>query len=143
MASPTVADNIATIQAAATDRLIDANTFLNTLLGVTTNGLISLYEREALLPGRYDRNGEPEVSYLISSGGTRPTVSDSVGVGPPEAPSIVLATPSDISLPADDLLAPTNNFTFFEAAYVSTLLDPLKAKLLADLTTGGYGIDTA
>jgi hypothetical protein len=46
-------------------------------------------------------------------------------------------------MPVDDLLAPTNNFEFFEAAYQSTLLDPLKVKLLNDLLNGGYGIDTA
>jgi hypothetical protein len=43
----------------------------------------------------------------------------------------------------DDLLAPTHEFEFFEAAYQSALLDPLKAKLLADLANGGFGIDTA
>ena len=45
--------------------------------------------------------------------------------------------------PSDDLIAPTAQFQYFEAAYESTLLDPLKAKLLADLTDGGYGIETA
>ena len=138
----TVAADIALVQAAATDRLTDANAFLNTLLAVTTNGITSLYEREALLPGVYGRNGEPGVSFPIVAGGIRPTVS-TVGTGPPEAPSIVLSTPAEIVMPTDDLLAPTSNFTFFEAAYQSTLLDPLKVKLLADLTNGGYGIDTA
>lgn len=60
----------------------------------------------------------------------------------PSAPTIDLPAFAAI-LPADDLLTPTNNFAFSEAAYESSLLDPLKAKLLADLTNGGYGIDTA
>lgn len=71
----------------------------------------------------------------------------------PAAPTfaaLALPTPPSITLPAfsaalptDDLTAPTAEFSFYEAAYSSTLLDPLKAKLLADLTNGGYGIETA
>ena len=59
----------------------------------------------------------------------------------PTAPSINL--PAFISsLPTDDLTAPTTQFEFAEALYESALLNPLKAKLLYDLTYGGYGIDT-
>jgi hypothetical protein len=60
----------------------------------------------------------------------------------PTAPSIDLPAFTS-GLPTDDLTAPTAQFEFYEAAYESTLLDPLKAKLLADLTNGGYGIETA
>lgn len=45
--------------------------------------------------------------------------------------------------PVDDLLIPTTQFEFYEATYVSTLLDPLKVKLLDNLVNGGYGIETA
>ena len=45
--------------------------------------------------------------------------------------------------PIDDLVAPTAQFQYFEAAYESTLLNPLKAKLLTDMNSGGYGIETA
>ena len=41
----------------------------------------------------------------------------------------------------DDLVAPTNNFTFFEQLYTSALLDELQAKLLDNLQNGGYGIE--
>ncbi len=139
----TVESQIEFANAEAEERLADANEFLNTLLSVTTSGLVNLYNRESLLPGVYDRNGEPDVNFPIVAGGIRPDVDSIVSAGPPEAPSLVLSTPEDIVMPTDDLLAPTNVFTFTEAAYQSTLLDPLKAKLLADLTNGGYGIDTA
>lgn len=69
---------------------------------------------------------------------TMPTF-DSLQV--PDAPSIDLPVFGGIA-PVDDLVAPTTQFEFYEAVYESTLLDPLKAKLLADLTNGGYGIDT-
>lgn len=60
----------------------------------------------------------------------------------PDAPSVNLPTFVG-ALPTDDLLAPTAEFAFAEAAYSSTLLDPLKAKLLDNLVNGGYGIETA
>lgn len=60
----------------------------------------------------------------------------------PEPPSIALPTFSALA-PIDDLVAPSGQFEFYEAAYESTLLDPLKAKLLNDLANGGYGIETA
>lgn len=60
----------------------------------------------------------------------------------PTAPVVDMPTFTAIE-PTDDLVTPTTQFEFYEAAYESTLLDPLKAKLLADLTDGGYGIETA
>ena len=47
-----------------------------------------------------------------------------------------------VMLPEDSSINATDVYAFAEAEYVSTLLDPLKAKLLYDLTYGGYGIDT-
>jgi len=71
-----------------------------------------------------------------------PTVPTFAALSLPTPPSIDLPTFTS-SLPTDDLTAPTAQFTFAEAAYSSTLLDPLKAKLLDNLTNGGYGIETA
>ena len=59
----------------------------------------------------------------------------------PAVPSIDLPSFAGI-LPTDDLVAPTAEFQYAEAVYDSTLLDPLKTKLLSDLQNGGYGIDT-
>lgn len=73
---------------------------------------------------------------------TLPTVPTLDALLLPTAPSIDLPVFAALA-PDDDLVAPTTEFQFAEAAYESTLLDPLKAKLLADLTDGGYGIETA
>jgi len=60
----------------------------------------------------------------------------------PEPPAIEL--PAFLSIaPDDDLVAPTAQFQFVEAAYESVLLDPLKSVLLDNLVNGGYGIETA
>lgn len=60
----------------------------------------------------------------------------------PDPPAIYLPTFSALA-PDDDLVAPTTQFEYHEAAYESALMDPLKAKLLSDLTNGGYGIEPA
>lgn len=73
---------------------------------------------------------------------TLPTIPTLAALSLPTAPSIDLPVFAALA-PDDDLVAPTTEFQFAEAAYESTLLDPLKAKLLADLTDGGYGIETA
>ena len=44
-------------------------------------------------------------------------------------------------LPVDDLLAPSEVFSYFEPTYDSPLLDELKRKLLYDIINGGYGIE--
>jgi len=134
--------NIAVAQSAAATALIDANTFLNSLIAIATSAEIAGFNLADSVPAQFNYNSVPTVDFPIVAGGDRPTVPD-LGTGPPEVPSIVLSTPADIVMPTDDLLAPTDNFSFFEAAYVSTLMDPLKTKLFADLTNGGYGIDTA
>lgn len=71
-----------------------------------------------------------------------PAAPELTGVTLPQPPSIALPQFTSTA-PDDDLLVPTNNFSFAEQAYLSTLIDPLKAKLLADLLNGGYGIETA
>ncbi|MDD3885172.1 MAG: hypothetical protein PHW66_09635 [Gallionella sp.] len=73
---------------------------------------------------------------------TLPTVPTLAALSLPTAPSIDLPVFAALA-PDDDLVAPTTEFQFAEAAYESTLLDPLKAILLDNLVNGGYGIETA
>lgn len=58
----------------------------------------------------------------------------------PAPPSIELPY-FDADFPVDDLVAPSSEFSFYEQAYSSALLDATKAKLLGDMTNGGYGIE--
>lgn len=73
---------------------------------------------------------------------TVPSVPAITGISFPQAPNIVLPQYT-ATAPIDNLLEPTNNFSFYEQAYASAILDKLKAKLLADMTNGGYGIEPA
>lgn len=98
-------------------------------------------------------------STALPSAPSAPTLND---VAIPDAPSTslpaapTLAThgelpaPPSISLPyftaempLDDLVAPSSEFSFYEQAYASALLDATKAKLLSDMENGGYGIEPA
>jgi hypothetical protein len=94
-------------------------------------------------PGPFNYATVPTVQIPQFSTGLRPSVDIGEATSPPAAPAIDISAIQDIVLPVDDLLAPTNEFLYFETAYESTLLDPLKAKLLSDLVNGGFGIDTA
>lgn len=58
----------------------------------------------------------------------------------PVPPSIVIPDFTS-TLPIDDLVAPSNNFSFFEQAYQSAVLDELQAEILDNLQNGGYGIN--
>lgn len=128
--------------AAADTLLLSADAYLANLQAVANVAFSHAgFNIDTLIPDSYDYASVPTVNFPIVSGGIRPTVTDLGVAGAPEVPTISLASPVDILIPDSDLLAPTNDFTFFEAAYTSTLLDPLKAKLLEDLTNGGYGID--
>lgn len=71
-----------------------------------------------------------------------PTAPALTAISLPAPPSIELPY-FTASLPIDDLVAPTATFAFAEERYQSTLLDSAKAKLLADLASGGYGIEPA
>ena len=71
-----------------------------------------------------------------------PSVPTFESLNLPTSPTIDLPQFSGI-VPPDDLVAPTAHFQYSEAVYESTLLDPLKAKLLDNLANGGYGIETA
>jgi hypothetical protein len=102
------------------------------------------YNIDSLIPSAYNYASVPVVDFPIAFGGERPTVDvESEAGGPPEAPDFDIAAIQEISVPADDLLAPTSVFEFAEQAYTSILLDPLKAKLLNDLLNGGTGIEAA
>lgn len=140
----TVAELQAQASAAATATLEQANTYLVALQNAANVAFSNAgFNIDNLIPDSYNYASVPTVDFPVVSGGLRPDVTGLGVAAPPEAPSIVISTPIDILLPPDDLLAPTNNFTYFEAAYSSVLLDPLKSKLLNDLLNGGYGIDTA
>lgn len=71
---------------------------------------------------------------------TLPTAPVFASVSIPPPPSIVIPE-FTATAPIDNLVAPTNNFSFAEQQYQSVLLDELKAKLLNDLQNGGYGIE--
>ncbi len=101
-------------------------------------------------------NIPPTPSNVLPSVPTAPSLDD---VPIPSAPTVTLPpepvitaitfpTPPSIeipefssTLPIADIVAPTATFQFYEEAYVSALLDALKAKLFKDLTEGGYGIE--
>lgn len=72
-----------------------------------------------------------------------PTAPEFAAIAAVMVPSIATIPTFDGVLPdLSAVITPTAQFSFYEAAYDSVLLDPLKTKLLADLTDGGYGIDT-
>ena len=71
---------------------------------------------------------------------TLPTPVVVTGIALPEPPSVEIPA-FTTTLPVDDLVVPTNSFTFFEELYSSALLDELKEKLLDNLQNGGYGIE--
>lgn len=70
-----------------------------------------------------------------------PTAPTFTNVAMPTITDIVMPTLHAIA-PVDSLSAPTALFAFSEVAYSSALLDSSKAKLLRDMTHGGYGIET-
>ena len=101
----------------------------------------------------------PDVPNVTSLGstGSRPALSlldtpkrpDILLPDTPAFDNLIFPAVSDIVIPIldalpppDDLITPTNLFSFNEVAYSSALLDASKAKLLHDLSSGGYGIDT-
>ena len=139
----TVAELIDQASTAADATLNQADGYLQVLVDIANVAFSNGFNIDSILPEAYNYASVPDVNFPVISGGLRPTITDTGVLGSPEAPALDFALLADIVLPTDDLLAPTNDFTFYETAYTSTLLDPLKAKLLADLTNGGYGIDTA
>lgn len=115
----------------------EATGYLDDLLAIVQEIL------DPQLPDNFDYNSVPIIDVPLFFGGFRPSGDIPAPLPLPDVPVPVIPAVQDIALPVDDLLAPSYTFAFFEAAYESTLLDPLKAKLLNDLVNGGYGIDTA
>ena len=150
------------IQTATDAALTNAQAYLNQLVALVGNnlgtvpfsvdavlGTISYFPEVPDSPQAVqfstDMPSPPDLVALdIPAAPDAPTGASTLLVpAPPELPQFSFSSFTPIELPVDDLLAPTAVFEFAEAAYDSTLLDPLKAKLLYDLQNGGYGIDTA
>ena len=88
-------------------------------------------------------SGEPEFNMPVIP--VKPEVNlpalpvfNSVNI--PSAPTIELPTWNETA-PNDELLVPTNSFTWNEAEYTSELLDTATGLIKSDLENGGYGID--
>ena len=58
----------------------------------------------------------------------------------PTMPTITVPTFTS-TLPVEDIVAPTNVFSYAEQPYQDAMLDALKSKLMSDLLNGGYGIE--
>lgn len=71
-----------------------------------------------------------------------PALPELAAIALPAVPSVDLPTFADTA-PTYDLDPPSSTFAFAEAEYQSALLDGVKAKLLEDLSHGGYGIEPA
>ena len=73
---------------------------------------------------------------------TLPTVPTFAELALPETPTVIMPA-FDGELPSNTLTAPTAEFDYVDDGYTSSLRDPLVAKLLDNLTNGGYGIETS
>lgn len=73
---------------------------------------------------------------------TLPTPPSIQSVAIPEVPALNLPV-FDMEMDFGDVVAPTAQFQFNEAAYTSSMLEEVQGKLLFDLINGGYGIDDA
>ena len=133
----TFAQNLATVDTRTNSLLADAQTYLDAL---QQQANVELVQGSISFPTPQSYS-VPDV-YAPISVASRPTLTGLNLAAPPDAPAVSFSSVSPIALPADDLLTPTAAFAFYEALYESSLLDPLKAKLLNDLVNGGYGIDT-
>lgn len=142
MATADTATIIAGQQAAATLTLAQADGFLANLLNTTNVAFGNPFNIDDLIPAAYNYASVPQVYVPIVTGGTRPDLTHLDTVGAPQSPNLAFTALTPIALPADDLTTPTSVFSFAEGVYDRTLLDPWRAKLLLDLTTGSYGIDT-
>ena len=131
---------VASDAAAAT--LAQANSYLTTLTNAANVQFSNGFNIDQQLPSVFTYASVPTVDFPVSVSGLAPTVTGIATAGPPEAPSFSFDVPAAIALPADDLTAPSNSFSFAEGEYDHILLDQLQSKLLADLQNGGYGIDT-
>ena len=131
---------VASDAAAAT--LAQANSYLTTLTNAANVQFSNGFNIDQQLPSVFTYASVPTVDFPVSVSALAPTVTGITTAGPPEAPAFSFDVPAAITLPVDDLTAPSSLFAFAEGEYDRILLDPLQSKLLADLQNGGYGIDT-
>lgn len=92
--------------------------------------------------------GSPSAPALLADSAVLPSAPSVSLPSPPAFQAIALPTADEVNLPeftfstpVSDLTAPTQLFSFNEAEYSSALSDALKAKILTDIESGGYGID--
>lgn len=136
----TFAADKAAIEARATTLLSQASSFLLALQNIANSEIVT---GTTILPEQYDYASVPQINFPTMTA-TRPDLAGTLTFpGTPEAPTVGFSSVTAATLPIDDLLAPTALFTWAEQVYESTLIDPLKAKLLDNLVNGGYGIETA
>lgn len=140
----TVAELMTAREAEVTAFAAQATSFLAQLQAVTNVVFSDGFNIDGILPNAYNYASVPQVFFpIFNATGNVGSVSNAQ---PPAAPAASLSSVSTIAVPeflSSDLLAPTTEFQFYEGVYESILLDPLKAKLLDNLTNGGYGIETA
>jgi len=119
-----------------------ANTYLTNLQNAASPLIV---EGTTVLPEQYDYNSVPNPNLVIETPPLPPSLPDLTG---PSVDDVFfsIAAPSAVEVPVfleSQLLAPTSEFSFYEGAYQSILLDPVKVKLLDNLLNGGYGIETS
>lgn len=140
----TFATDLAAQQAAIDAVNTQAGTFLQSLLDATNVQFNSGFNIDDNLPNNYNYATVPQVSFPIQGAGFAPDITTDTDP-PPSPPATSFTTVLATSIPeflSSDLLVPSTEFSYTETGYESILLDPLKAKLLADLSNGGYGIET-
>lgn len=135
----TFASDKAAVEARATTLLAQAAAYLTELQNLAGAEVVT---GTTVLPEQYDYASVPQINFPVTSA-ARPDIAALEFPGTPEAPTVGFSSVTAATLPVDDLTAPTSLFTWAEQAYESTLIDPLKAKLLDNLVNGGYGIETA
>ena len=135
----TFATDKAAVEARATTLLAQADTYLSALSALASDEIVT---GTTSLPESYDYASVPQVDFPITAA-TRGVIDVGALPSAPQAPVTSFSALSTVSMPVDDLLAPTTIFSFAEAAYESTLINPLKVVLLNNLLNGGYGIETA
>ena len=138
----TVAEMQTQVRTDITNTLTQANKLLQDLVNVSNVAFGDPFNVDGMIPAAYDYATVPQVEFPVLN------VSGSVGsvsnTPPPAflAPSLsafaTVVVPDFLSANLDP---PTSVFSFNEAAYESALLDAQKAKLLDNLTNGGYGIE--
>ncbi|MCR4302149.1 MAG: hypothetical protein NUV51_11100 [Sulfuricaulis sp.] len=146
----TFATDRAALQTATDAALASAESFLSTLVSASAVSMGAIpFNVTRFLPDyrpAYSPPAVPTVDDVPINDSARPDIPSLVMPLPPDSPGLDIfnfASLPEIVIPPDDIpLLTASDFSFDETAYQSILLDPLKAKLLADLTDGGYGIDT-